>query len=536
MNLINIGRCYITMNIMIILSSLILTACIFLNKFLTRKVRYRHLLRFSYCLFAVSLFLPLILIFQAPGKIWSPTTQVWSAPNIKTLIASSPAAVTKNEVAMSFGSQFGSLPLDNIALGFAVALTISFFWHGMRLFRDLNILFKILNNGFLVKKIGRVKVITTERISIPFSAWLPFCAYVVVPQTLIEDRKRWTLIVKHELQHHRQRDTKWVYVQQLAKVLCFWNPAVFILDKKIADLQEVACDEALIGRQGISSKVYCDCLLWVAQQSMLSRNCGQLVGTTGFAHGSAAKLLKWRINEMISTRKKNFSAVFVMGLGLSVIGLLSVAGAATHGSIQDRRVTLADAQKMAESATNDKFPLIVNDLVLAQLNKYLGTPDGREFMRSSLKRMKKFEGEIIEHLDQYQLPHELLAVPLVESGYRNLPDDGNASHGAGIWMFTAGTAREFGLRVNATVDERLDVTLETDAAMRVLGGLNLQFRDWGLALLGYNAGPRFVTKAISQVGSRDVWQLIREGYENDPRYVASVMAVALIMQNPSSLD
>lgn len=80
------------------------------------------------------------------------------------------------------------------------------------------------------------------------------------------------------------------------------------------------------------------------------------------------------------------------------------------------------------------------------------------------------------------------------------------------------------------------ISIETDAAMRALGGLNLQFNDWGLALLGYNAGRGFVAKAISKTGSRDVWELIRGGYENDPRYVASVMAAVLIMKNPSYLD
>lgn len=37
-------------------------------------------------------------------------------------------------------------------------------------------------------------------------------------------------------------------------------------------------------------------------------------------------------------------------------------------------------------------------------------------------------------------------------------------------------------------------------------------------------------------GSRDVWQIIGQGHENDRDYLPRVMAAVLIMQNPSVLD
>ena len=126
-------------------------------------------------------------------------------------------------------------------------------------------------------------------------------------------------------------------------------------------------------------------------------------------------------------------------------------------------------------------------------------------------------------------------MPLAEAGYRNLPQGPDARHGAGLWMFIAPTARRFGLTVDATRDERLDVPAETAAAIRVLSSLYLQLDDWGLALLAYNAGQARVERAIRQTGSRDVWTLIAMGHENDSQYVARVMAVALILANPSVL-
>lgn len=239
---------------------------------------------------------------------------------------------------------------------------------------------------------------------------------------------------------------------------------------------------------------------------------------------------------MLKVKAKHVSGLVAICAGVMVSGFLAVAGAATNASIQDRRVGLVDAQRMADAAASSEFPIVVNELVLERLNRYLGTPDGRAFMRRSLAQMQNQKDGIVESLDRYGLPHELLAVPLIESGYRNLPHDGNPAHGAGLWMFIAATARNYGLRVDDEIDERLNVSLETDAAMRLLGGLHLQFKDWGLALLGYNGGSGLVNRAIRETGSRDVWEIIREGYENDPRYVASVMAAVLIIMNPTSVN
>jgi hypothetical protein len=55
-------------------------------------------------------------------------------------------------------------------------------------------------------------------------------------------------------------------------------------------------------------------------------------------------------------------------------------------------------------------------------------------------------------------------------------------------------------------------------------------------LLAYNSGERLVEQGIRATGSRDVWQIVEHGYENDPDYVARVTAVLLIMKNPTALD
>jgi membrane-bound lytic murein transglycosylase D len=96
-------------------------------------------------------------------------------------------------------------------------------------------------------------------------------------------------------------------------------------------------------------------------------------------------------------------------------------------------------------------------------------------------------------------------------------------------MFIPQTARQYGLRVDEQVDERLDPELETAAAMALLTDLHDEFGDWGLALAAYNKGARAVRKAIHSSDSRSVLRLIELGALSP--YAARVMAAALLMES-----
>jgi membrane-bound lytic murein transglycosylase D len=99
-------------------------------------------------------------------------------------------------------------------------------------------------------------------------------------------------------------------------------------------------------------------------------------------------------------------------------------------------------------------------------------------------------------------------------------------------MFIESTARHFGMRVDSSHDDRLNPDVETDAAMRYLAMSYLQFQDWFLALMAYNAGEHKVEEGIEETGSRDVWKLIDAGFDGDKNYIAMVVATIIIMKNP----
>jgi membrane-bound lytic murein transglycosylase D len=156
-----------------------------------------------------------------------------------------------------------------------------------------------------------------------------------------------------------------------------------------------------------------------------------------------------------------------------------------------------------------------------------------------LERMKNYQGQVQAGLKKSDLPSDLLAIPLIESGYRPLHESVNPVQAAGIWQIIPSTAKRFGLVVDANRDDRLDTALSTQAALDYLKFLHTQFHDWKLAVLAYNIGEDQVERLITATGSRDAWVLVRsshipEKYKSEAtNYLAMLDASILIMHQPS---
>lgn len=129
------------------------------------------------------------------------------------------------------------------------------------------------------------------------------------------------------------------------------------------------------------------------------------------------------------------------------------------------------------------------------------TRAGRKETTALLERGTRFFPMIEAHLHTVGLPEGLKYLPMVESGLRTTAR--SRAGAVGLWQFMPGTARQYGLVVNDTLDERQDPERSTQAAVRLLADLFDQFGDWRLALSAYNCGPGRVKRLQRQAGQED---------------------------------
>lgn len=131
-------------------------------------------------------------------------------------------------------------------------------------------------------------------------------------------------------------------------------------------------------------------------------------------------------------------------------------------------------------------------------------------------------------LKKYGVPDDFKYVPLVETGMeRGLYSPKGA---AGVWQFMPQTGRDFGLTVNANVDERMNVRLSTVAAAKYLKNLHKQFKSWTLAAAAYNGGEGRMRRQISKQKQDDYFRL--DLNRETGKYVYSLISMKEVIEHP----
>jgi len=159
----------------------------------------------------------------------------------------------------------------------------------------------------------------------------------------------------------------------------------------------------------------------------------------------------------------------------------------------------------------------------------------QDYLRShtgSLEKMKVWGMPYFNLIDnvfmQYGLPKELKYLAVIES---NLNTSATSWVGAGgPWQFMPYTAREYGLVVTGSSDERRDYLKSTHAAARYLLYLYKEMHDWLLVIAAYNGGPGRVYSAMKKSGSKDFWTLQYYLPQESRNHVKKFIATHYIME------
>lgn len=203
----------------------------------------------------------------------------------------------------------------------------------------------------------------------------------------------------------------------------------------------------------------------------------------------------------------------------------------TNETIQFHESSINYAYFAQKNFTTEKLIFSNHPLIEKFKRQYLNK-DGLEYLSKVMQRSILYRDFILEQLEVYNMPKELLFLPVIESGFN--PRATSKSGAVGVWQFMKNSIGGYDISISEWVDERRDPWKTSLAAVKKLKYNYDQLGDWCLALAAYNAGLNGIKSAIKRAGSKDFWYLLDEGYlkTETALYVPKFLAITeLLMQS-----
>lgn len=193
-------------------------------------------------------------------------------------------------------------------------------------------------------------------------------------------------------------------------------------------------------------------------------------------------------------------------------------------------IPTADVNRVREGFQNMQrsIPLQYNSIVHSFVDYFIYKKPS--FTKKMLEK-KNFYFPIFEkYLAKYNMPDELKYLSMLESGLN--PKAISHAKAVGLWQFMKPTGKDFGLRVDEYVDDRMDIEKSTEAACKYFRQLYNIFGDWELVLASYNTGPGNLRRAIRRAGNiTNYWQLHPFLHKDTRAYVPQFTAIMYMMHH-----
>ena len=143
------------------------------------------------------------------------------------------------------------------------------------------------------------------------------------------------------------------------------------------------------------------------------------------------------------------------------------------------------------------------------------------------KKAHKYFPVIEPILKEYNIPDDFKYLAVIESGLENVVSPSGA---AGFWQIMKGTAREYGLEVNKSIDERYNLEKATIVACKYLNEAYRKFGSWTIAAASYNMGMNGMRRIIQAQATNNFYNLHLNSETS--QYIFRIAAIKEIMQNP----
>lgn len=170
---------------------------------------------------------------------------------------------------------------------------------------------------------------------------------------------------------------------------------------------------------------------------------------------------------------------------------------------------------------------------LEAVNRVRVQPGQSDRLFRAMLQSRGWIGDIEAIFEKHDLPRELTALMFIESMFN--PKAVSEVGASGLWQFMPDTGQDY-LSINAFWDDRNDPIHSSWGAARFLKDLYGQFGDWALSINAYHSGPARILKAVRDLKTRDIAEIISRfqepGYQFYSRnYYPEFLAVAEIYRH-----
>lgn len=197
--------------------------------------------------------------------------------------------------------------------------------------------------------LGKTRVFKSDRIDLPLSIGvLPHRIFVPTAWD------HWTpecrrAVLKHELAHIHRRDGLFQALEVVVQALYFFHPMVLILNQRLREYREMACDDASSGHEKTSRLDYSKFLVELAETALRPTVACDSASALLRRKNELFKRVAYQMKEgnMLSVPKKKRVAVLLAALILAVVPFSLYVGS---GAVTDQAVAGEKSKQKSKQA------------------------------------------------------------------------------------------------------------------------------------------------------------------------------------------
>ncbi len=242
---------------------------------------------------------------------------------------------------------------------------------------------KTLGNN--CKKPVQIGLVDNKIIPVTFGYFEPV---ILIPKSLLDDKTRLNMVVRHELMHIRKNDYLIHQILLMIRSFFWFHPLIHPLIKQVTNYREMRIDSLVLADRSISKKQYATVLMDLLLST--AKNKSSIVpGTVGMATNSSN--LKKRVEMMKNSNLRTIPAkegIFIFTLTLLMMtGLMACTDLQQHNMFDEQEINMLANHNVDGNSDLHEITLFMSDPAMTDKN------------HSEIQQLKQIHPEDIESIE-----------------------------------------------------------------------------------------------------------------------------------------